>query len=67
MQSLAAVSQKIRREGLLHFFPLLSWQNICWWWCVVAAWEEKMLIDKMTKQINAELKAKKEGKLIWLA
>ena len=56
-------------EGLSHFFPLLSRQKHLFV-VVMVEREEKMLIDKMTKQINAELKAEKRdrkgGKLIWL-
>ena len=46
-------------EGLSHFFPLLSRQKHLFV-VVMVEREEKMLIDKMTKQINAELKAEKK-------
>ena len=70
MQSLAAVSQENKESGrAFTFFPLLSRQKHLFV-VVMVEREEKMLIDKMTKQINAELKAKKgdrkRGKLIWL-
>ena len=60
MQSLAAVSQENKESGrAFTFFPLLSRQKHLFV-VVMVEREEKMLIDKMTKQINAELKAKKE-------